>query len=281
LTLSARGDLEGAIRSFREAIRLDPNLANAHGSLGNALHAQGDLEGAIRSYRQAIRIDPKEAKSHSNLGIVLRDKGDLEGAIRSLRKAIELLPAADPLSRHARERLAQCKRLLRLEPTLDALLAGKHTPKDAAERIALADIAVRPAKQLYATAVGLYSEGFQAQPPLAVAHRYNAACAAAQAGRGKGKDTSMLDDTQRAHLRHAALAWLQADLGALTRQVAAPKREAAEQSRKTLVHWQKDPDLAAVRDPDLLHNLPEAEQVAWGNLWSQVDALLARTTAAR
>jgi hypothetical protein len=47
--------------------------------------------------------------------------------------------------------------------------------------------------------------------------------------------------------------------------------------RQTLLHWQKDTDLAAVRDPGLLHKLPEAEQVAWGNLWSRVAALLART----
>src|SRR5262249_5525286 len=100
---------------------------------------------------------------------------------------------------------------------------------------------------------------------------------AARAGTGRGKDGSKLDDTERANLRYAALAWLQADLGALARQVAGPQRAPVEQSRQTLQHWQRDTDLAGVRDPALLHKLPEAEQAAWRNLWAQVDALLARS----
>jgi hypothetical protein len=36
-----------------------------------------------------------------------------------------------------------------------------------------------------------------------------------------------------------------------------------------------------VRDPGLLRKLPEAEQVAWGNLWAQVDALLAHPSAGK
>ena len=42
-------------------------------------------------------------------------------------------------------------------------------------------------------------------------------------------------------------------------------------------HWQEDADLATVRDRDALRKLPEAEQVAWRNLWAQVNTLLART----
>jgi hypothetical protein len=34
-----------------------------------------------------------------------------------------------------------------------------------------------------------------------------------------------------------------------------------------------------VRDPAALGKLPEAEQVAWLNLWAGVDALLARARA--
>jgi hypothetical protein len=175
-------------------------------------------------------------------------------------------------------RLALCKRLLRLEETLDAVLAGKHAPKDPAERIALASIAPRPAKQLYATAAGLYRDAFQAQPALAASHRHNAACAAALAGTGRGKDTGNLDNTERAHLRYAALGWLQADLGAHALQLAGPQRAAVERARKALLHWLRDADLAGVRDPAALGKLPEAEQVAWRNLWAQVEALLARST---
>jgi hypothetical protein len=42
-----------------------------------------------------------------------------------------------------------------------------------------------------------------------------------------------------------------------------------------LLHWQKDPGLAAVRDPEALRKLPEAESIAWWTLWARVNAVLA------
>ena len=52
------------------------------------------------------------------------------------------------------------------------------------------------------------------------------------------------------------------------------QRGSGAQARQALLSWQKDASLAAVRDPRALRKLPEAEQVAWLNLWAQVDALL-------
>src|SRR5207249_340356 len=145
----------------------------------------------------------------------------------------------------------------------------------------LAGIALLPAKQLYTTAVRLYGKAFQDQPSLAddlhAGRRYNAACAAVLAGTSQGKDSSKLDDTDRAEMRYRALSWLQDDLKGRARQLASLRPGIDEQVRRTLLHWQKDTDLAAVRNPDALGKLPEAEQVAWMNLWAGVDALLART----
>jgi hypothetical protein len=77
-------------------------------------------------------------------------------------------------------------------------------------------------------------------------------------------------------MRYRALSWLGDDLSVHARQlVRGPV--VAGRSRQALLHWRKDPDLAAVRDPAALPKLPEAEQVAWLNFWPQVDALLART----
>jgi len=53
-----RDDLEEAILSFREAVRLDPTLAPAHLGLAQALEKQNDPEGALGSYREALRLDP-------------------------------------------------------------------------------------------------------------------------------------------------------------------------------------------------------------------------------
>ncbi|MEO6597632.1 MAG: tetratricopeptide repeat protein, partial [Planctomycetota bacterium] len=90
--LSATGDKDGAIASFREAIRLEPDYAQAHFNLGIALGAKGDLDGAIASYREATRLKPDYAKAHFNVGSVLTVKGDLDGAMWEYREAIRLDP---------------------------------------------------------------------------------------------------------------------------------------------------------------------------------------------
>jgi hypothetical protein len=71
--------------------------------------------------------------------------------------------------------------------------------------------------------------------------RYDAACAAALAGCGNGKDTAKLSGDERAAFRKQALDWLRADL---------------------------------VRGPEALAKLPEAERQSWQKLWSDVADLL-------
>jgi hypothetical protein len=51
--------------------------------------------------------------------------------------------------------------------------------------------------------------------------------------------------------------------------------------RKTLTHWRADPDLAGVREPSALDELPPAERKSWRALWSDVDALLRRAQGLR
>ena len=53
--------LEAAEAANREAVRLRPDDASAHFSLGFALVMQGKLDEAIAEYRTAIRIQPDNA----------------------------------------------------------------------------------------------------------------------------------------------------------------------------------------------------------------------------
>ena len=92
LALQAQGKLDGAIASYKTAIRINPNLALAHYNLGLALQAQGKLDGAIASYKTAIRINPNLALAHNNLGLALDDQGKLEDAIASYKTAIRINP---------------------------------------------------------------------------------------------------------------------------------------------------------------------------------------------
>jgi tetratricopeptide (TPR) repeat protein len=90
--LQAKGDPEGAIACYREAIRLDPKFANAHFNLSHSLHVKGQLDEAIASLRKVVELDPKDAGAHLNLGVVLVDKGQIDKAIACYKKAIDLTP---------------------------------------------------------------------------------------------------------------------------------------------------------------------------------------------
>jgi len=90
--LGDKGDLDGAIAEFRQALRLKPDDPEAHYNLGNALGRKGDLDGAIAEYRQALRLEPDHFGAHNNLGIALSRKGDLAGAIAEYRQALHLKP---------------------------------------------------------------------------------------------------------------------------------------------------------------------------------------------
>ena len=72
--LGGKGDLDGAIPAYREAIRLEPELAAAHYNLGGVL-ARNDLDGAILEFREAIRLNPEFALAHCNLGHALAQEG--------------------------------------------------------------------------------------------------------------------------------------------------------------------------------------------------------------
>ena len=58
--------MDGAIAEYREALRLNPNLAEAHNNLGVALERKGDRQGALEEYRAAYTRDPEDATNRQN-----------------------------------------------------------------------------------------------------------------------------------------------------------------------------------------------------------------------
>ena len=84
------GKPEEAELSLREAIKLNPNFAQAHTNLGGILKNQGKSEDAEKSYRQAIQLNPDLSIANYNLGSLLIDLGKLEEAELYTRKAIKL-----------------------------------------------------------------------------------------------------------------------------------------------------------------------------------------------
>jgi tetratricopeptide (TPR) repeat protein len=68
--LYQKGDLEGAIREYHEALRLNPQLASAHNNLGMALHNKHEVLGALWEYSQALRLNPELAVARNNRGLI-------------------------------------------------------------------------------------------------------------------------------------------------------------------------------------------------------------------
>ena len=88
----ARGDHGAAIADFDEVIRLDFQPADAYFCRGAARNAQGDLAGAIADYDEAIHVNPQDAEFYYGRGISRDDQGDLAGAIADYDEAIRLKP---------------------------------------------------------------------------------------------------------------------------------------------------------------------------------------------
>jgi tetratricopeptide (TPR) repeat protein/serine/threonine protein kinase len=277
--LYAQGKLEEAVAEHREALRLKPDLPEAHLNLGVALYGMGRLDEAIAEHREALRLKPGLPEAHLNLGVALYGMGRLDEAIAEYREALRLKPD-NPL---ARNNLRVAERLGELSQRLPAILEGKDQPKDAGERLALAQLC-QLHKKLFAAAAHFYAEAFAAQPALAErlgapGSRYDAASAAALAGCGQGHDAGGLDAPERARLRRQALDWLRADLDAWGRTLDQDVDKARPVAVSVLQHWLEDRDFAGVRGPEALAKLPEPERQSWQKLWDDAADMLARAQA--
>jgi protein O-GlcNAc transferase len=116
--------LPEAIAAFREALRMDPSLADTHYNLGNTLRANGDDREALESFHRALALDgshfhslaalgqmmhaagrnaeaagyfkqalalqPQDTDVLCDLGDVLQESGDLEEAVASYQRALEV-----------------------------------------------------------------------------------------------------------------------------------------------------------------------------------------------
>jgi tetratricopeptide (TPR) repeat protein len=127
--LMGLGRSQEAIPEYEAALRIDPNYAQAHNNLGEALATiAGRLSDAISHYEAALQIAPDDAKAHSNLGnALLNIPGRLPDAIAEYETALRLQPDDAGMHRnlgHALlnspgrlpDAMAEFKTALRLQP---------------------------------------------------------------------------------------------------------------------------------------------------------------------
>ncbi len=90
------GDLPLAISHLIQAEKIDPTIPQIHHSKALAFYAKGDLETALASAREAVRLNPAFSEAQNTLGRVLMETERSDEAIAHLQKSAE-----DPTFREA------------------------------------------------------------------------------------------------------------------------------------------------------------------------------------
>jgi tetratricopeptide (TPR) repeat protein len=86
------GDVDGAIRAYQAALRLDGSYAEAHEGLGELYFATKQTGRAIESFGYAVEIDPSYALAWYNLAFAARRAGDHGKARPAYEKYVKLRP---------------------------------------------------------------------------------------------------------------------------------------------------------------------------------------------
>jgi tetratricopeptide (TPR) repeat protein len=179
--------------------------------LGKLLGAKGDIEGAIREFREAIRLDAEFAEAHCNLGFALVHQHRYQDALPHFRLGHELGSKRADWRHASGEWLRNAEGLAEMEGRLDLVVSGQARPRDGNELGNL--VRMLHAKSRHSEAARMWAEALVEDGSLAEdlsnGHRYNAACSAALASAAGGTDA--------AEWRGRALEWLRADIAARER----------------------------------------------------------------
>jgi serine/threonine-protein kinase len=239
----------------------------------------GRLDEAIDGFRAALRLTADRAEAHCNLGHALLRQGKFQQAALEFRTGHTLGSKRPGWPYPSAQWLRQAEQLAQLDGRLPAILAGYDRPRNAGERLNLAGLC-HIVHKLHGAAAQFYRDAFAENPQLAddlnAHHRYNAACAAALAGCGQGKDADKLDAKECVRLRQQALDWLRADLKAWRQVLEKSAAKAGPVIAQRMRQWLQDTDFAGVREGEALSRLPEAEHKDWRKLWQEVEQLRQR-----
>jgi tetratricopeptide (TPR) repeat protein len=170
----------------------------------------------------------------------------------------------------------------RIVPRVKDFLQSEYEPQNNDERLCLVG-ACQSTGRTRALAT-LYAAAFADNPRLAddtrCDHLALAANAAACASAGQGTDAANLDETEKTKWRQTAHEHLRAKFTAVMQSVQQLKMERTVAARY-LTHWQREPDLAAVRDASRIAKMPKNEQQDWRKLWKEVAIAIAMLEGTR
>ena len=90
-----RGDLEGALASYEEVLKVDLSFYQAYYQIGVIQSKMGDKDLAVASYQKALKVNPQFYKGYFALGLAKNGMNDLDGAISALESAVDINPGYD------------------------------------------------------------------------------------------------------------------------------------------------------------------------------------------
>ncbi len=96
-----RGDTEGAMRAYLNAIAASPDSAFLFRELAAIERQRGDMRAAIQHLQRANSLDPTDPTSLVTLGELLEQQGDDDGALKAYAEALNLEASPEVEARRA------------------------------------------------------------------------------------------------------------------------------------------------------------------------------------
>ena len=129
---AAAGNWKGAIESYQQALRVDPELQGAHLQIAVLTlmhsHEPGAWQQAITELKEELKVDPTSAEAEYEIGEAYRKHDRMNQAVAAFQRSLQFDPAAVPT------RIGLAKALQSLgkkQEALDTLVpAQKSAPDD-------------------------------------------------------------------------------------------------------------------------------------------------------
>jgi lipoprotein NlpI len=185
----AKGDFDGAISDYNQALTLDPNDAVASYRRGLARQSKGDWADAASDYSQVLTINPENADAFSNRGFVKQAQGDLDGALADYAQALMINPKIPKA--YYNEGLIKVQK-----NEVDAAIQAYDKALDLDPKMAIAYYNRGNAKNTQGNldgAIGDYTQALALDPKIALAY-----CNRGFARQSKGDLPGALDDYAQA-----------------------------------------------------------------------------------